>query len=180
MQLSDLERELREDTQQQVPPFGADSIRTARELGTGATDFLLKEIKARGDTAFLALEALREADPGAYDSIPKRESAEIYVDALKNSSYFNTWGVPGYQLTGTARALIGLGDEAIPLLEPLLDDKRKAPLSGSQSATTSSMYGNRVCDYAWILISEIRQKPYRYEQEPGERDQSIEALRREL
>jgi hypothetical protein len=181
VQRSELESQLQEDAAQQVPPFGAESVRMARRLGSAATDLLLGHIEASRSTAFLALEALREADPGAFGGVPGPQRAEIYANNLQNESvFYNAWGVPGYRLTDTAHALIDLGDEAVAVLEPLLTDRRLAPLSGSQDATTSNMYGNRVCDYAWTLISEIKDRPYAYFQDPAERDPAIEELRQEL
>lgn len=181
MQESELESQLQQDAERQVPPFGAESVRMASRLGPVATSLLLGHVEATESTAFLALEALREADPEAFNGLPARKRAEIYASNLQNdSNFYNAWGVPGYLLTETAHALIDLGDEAVPTLEPLLNDRRPAPLSGSQDATTSSMYGNRVRDYAWVLISEIKDLPYTYSQDPAERDQSIEALQQEL
>lgn len=181
MQESELESQLQQDAERRVPPFGAESVRTARRLGAAATSLLLGHIDASASTAFLALEALREADPEAYNDLSARKRAEIYANNLQNDSrFYNAWGVPGYLLTETAHALIDLGDEAVAALEPLLNDRRPAPLSGSQDATTSSMYGNRVRDYAWVLISEIKDLPYTYSQDPAERDQAIEALQQEL
>jgi hypothetical protein len=178
--LSKLATQLKNDASQAVPPFGAESIQMARRLGPQATSLLIHEVKNRGDTALLALEALREADPAGYNSLATRERANIYVDSLKNSLFYNAWGLPGYQLTATAHALIALGEDAVAALQPLLSDRRPAPLSGSQDATTSTMYGNRLCDYAWGLISEIERRPYVYSQNPAERDRAIEALRQEL
>ena len=109
-----------------------------------------------------------------------QERADIYVDALKNSLFYNAWGLPGYQLTVTAHALIDLEEKATEALRPLLTDYRLAPLSGSEDATTSTMYGNRICDYAWVLICEIRGRPYEYLESPSERDQEIEKLRQDL
>ena len=163
-----------------MPPFGAESVKLARQLGANATKVLLQHIQARGKTALLALEALREADRKAYDSIPVAERTEIYVHSLESSHFYNTWGLPGYQLTPTSQALIALGDEAVSRLRPLLEYQRPAPLSGSQDATTSKMYANRVCDYAWVFIAEIKHKHYKYFQSPNERDRVIEALRRQL
>ena len=179
MSISKLIVQLQEDAAQEMPPFGAESVEMARRLGTEATSLLLQEVKNHGSTAFLALEALREADPKHYRSIATRERTDIYVDALKRNLFFNAWGLPGYQLTTTAHALIDLGKNAVEALKPLLSDGRTAPLSGSQDATTSTMYGNRVCDYAWVFISEIQRRPYNYSQNPVERDRDIEVLRQE-
>jgi hypothetical protein len=180
MQISELLNQLQQDAMQDVPPFGAESIRITRQLGASATSFLLGQIEARGKTAFLALEALRESDLDAYDLIPAEERAEIYVGALLSNIFYNAWGIPGYQLTATSHALISLGEKAVAVLKPLLSDQRPAPQSGSKEAMASSTYGNRVCDYAWIFISEIKHQPYSYSQNPAERDRAIEELRKSL
>ncbi len=93
---------------------------------------------------------------------------------------FDSWGVPGHQLTATAYALISLGEKAIDVLKPLLVDQRPAPLSGSKNATASAVYGNRLCDYCWVFISEIRHQPYIYARDPIERDHAIATLQQEL
>lgn len=176
----ELVRQLERDAEAEAPPFGAESIEIARRLGKAASDFLLAEIRARGRTAFLALEALRSADPDAYRSLPGPEKAGIYADALKRNLFFNAWGLPVHQLTDTSRALIALGQDAVLPLRRLLDDHEPAPLSGSQDATTSTLYGNRICDYAWVFVSEILGRPYVYEMDPKERDRQIDDLRHAL
>lgn len=176
MSLSKLEEQLWLDTETEAPPFGAECIILARELGSAATPVLLKHVKNGDETAFLSLEALRAADPDAFQAIPTRDRAGIYVRALKSNLFYNTWGLPGYHITETAQALIALGEEAVLLLKPLLDDWRLAPLSGSEDATASSIYANRVRDYAWILIAEIKRQPYQYFQTPAERDKQIGKL----
>lgn len=180
MQIQKLETQLLEDAAKDVPPFGAESIKLARQLGSDATSFLLTQIEAQGNIAFLSLEALREADRETYNSLPSQMRAEVYVNTLEKNIFYNAWGLPRYKLTATSNALIALGEEAIPVLKPLLADKRLAPLAGSQDATTSEMYGNRVCDYAWVFISEIKGRSYTYSQNPVERDLEIERLQQEL
>jgi hypothetical protein len=120
---------------------------------------------------------LRGAAPDAYRALSERDKALIYAEQLAGNAFFNSWGVPGYQLTDTSAALISTGRDGITALQPLLDDPREAPLSGSQDATTSAMYANRICDYAWVLISEILGRPYVYAQDPAERDRQIAELR---
>jgi hypothetical protein len=180
IQDSRLEKQLQEDAQQDVPPSAAESITLARQMGAAAANVLLDQVNAPGKSRLLALEALREAVPGVYHSLPARQRAEIYAEALGRASFFNSWGVPGYQLTDASKALIDLGEDAVAVLTPLLDDSRDAPLSGSQAATTSLMYGNRIRDYAWVLIMEATHRKYSYPQDPLERDRLIEALRYEL
>jgi hypothetical protein len=180
MQIAQLAAELEQDAVRAVPPFGAKSIQSARQLGSNATGMLLDHIRGQGDTAFLALEALREADPPAFGSLSTSLRARIYVDALAGSTFFNAWGLPGYQLTPTAHALAALDDAAVAALKPLLVDDRPAPLAGSEDATTSQMYRNRVRDYAWALINEAGRRPYHYSQDPAQRDRDIASLLKEL
>lgn len=145
-----------------------------------ATGLLLEKVFAGRPSAFIALEALRESDPRAFCQIPVRQRAEIYVAELRRNIFFNAWGLPGHMLTPTSQALIALGEDAVPALAPLLADTSEAPLHGSEDATTSSAYGNRICDYAWVFISEIRNLKYDYSERPADRDPAIESLRRSL
>jgi hypothetical protein len=138
---------------------------------------LTPRLQPGGSDALLALEALRVADPAAYAALAARDRAAIYVAALQHSVYFNAWGQPGMALSDTAHALIALGEPAVAALAPLLDDQRAAPSSGSQDATLSHANGNRVCDYAWVLISEVKLADYAYSASPAERDRDIAALR---
>ena len=176
-ELAALATSLQQDAARDIPPFGADSIKLARKIGPPASQLLVQHVHAHGSDALLALEALRMADPAAYAGLPASECAQVYGAALQHNAFFNSWGQPGGQLTETAHAFAALGDAAIAVLAPLLDDKRPAPASGSQDATTSQMNGNRVCDYAWVLISEARHVAYAYLTSPAERDQDIAAMR---
>ena len=176
LSVSDLAAQLERDSDRQMPPFGADSIRLARALGAEATDLLLQKIRGGATSAFLALEALREADPPAFAQIPAKQRAEIYVGELRRNFFFNAWGLPSHRLTPTSRALIALGEAAVPVLAGLLTNRSEAPLEGSEDATTSSAYGNRICDYAWAFINEIRRIPYRYVESVAERDEGIKSL----
>jgi hypothetical protein len=168
---------LQQDAARDIPPFGADSVKLARRLGPAATAMLAQKVQARGADAFLALEALRVADPAGYAARPAAERAAVYAAALQRNAFFNSWGQPGMSLTETARAFAALGEDAVAVLAPLLADTRDAPSSGSQDATLSRMNGNRVCDYAWVLISEARGADYMYSPSPADRDREIAAMR---
>lgn len=180
MSIDALMRQLERDAAAGVPPFGARSIELAGALGSRAVEALRTQIQSRRATAFLALEALRIVDVRTFDALPPDERADVYIRALKVNPFFNAWGVPGHHLTDTARAVIAMGRPILTQLRPLLDDDTPAPLSGSEDATTSDMYGNRVCDYAWVFISEILGRPYVYAMNARERDQQIAELRRTL
>lgn len=178
--LSALAQGLQQDAARDIPPFGADSVKLARRLGSAATPLLVQRVQARGADAFLALEALRAADPAGYAAQPASMRAQVYVAALGHNTFFNSWGQPGMTLSDTSHAFAALGDEAVHVLVPLLDDKRDAPSSGSQDATLSRANGNRVCDYAWVLIHEARGTDYAYSSLPADRDREIAAMRAAL
>lgn len=178
--LSALAGSLQQDAARGTPPFGAESIKLARRIGTAATATLVQKVQARGADAFLALEALRAADPAGYAALPAAERAAVYAAALQHSVYFNSWGQPGMSLTDTAHAFAALGNDAVAVLAPLLADTRDAPSSGSQDATLSRANGNRVCDYAWVLIHEARGLDYAYVPAPADRDREIAAMRASL
>ena len=175
--VSTLQRQLAEDSANEVPPFGALSVALALRMGAAATPHLRLHLEPSGATGFLALEALRYADAPEYALLPVSLRAAIHVNALRRHSFFNSWGLPGFQLTETSLAIIALGGGAVPSLAPLLLERRSAPLSGSEDATTSNTYANRVCDYAWVLISEILGRRYTYSKSPGARDREIGKLR---
>ena len=175
--LAALATSLQQDAARDIPPFGAESVSQARKLGPSATTLLVQHVQARGSDAFLALEALRVADPAGYARLPAAERAQVYASALQHNAFFNSWGQPGASLSETAHAFAALGDPAVAVLTPLLEDKRAAPSSGSQDATLSRMNGNRICDYAWVLISEARRASYAYLTSPADRDQDIAAMR---
>lgn len=152
----------------------------ARDAGPMAAGLLLAEVHAEGSASFLALEALRAADEHSWKSLAPEMRAHIYAETLRRNIFFNAWGLPGYQLSDTSAAFASLGEAAVAVLLPLLDDRREAPLSGSQDATTSRSYGNRVCDYAWILACDALRRRCVYFRDPMERDAAIAAMRREL
>jgi hypothetical protein len=165
---------LAEESAMGMPAESADSVRRARQLGSAAVPQLREEL--HGARALLALEGIRAADPAAYEAIPIRERATIYARALHDAQIFNAWGLPGFSLTDTARAVIALGPPAIDALRPLLDDERSAPMFGSQDSTTASAWGNRVRDYAFVLIAEILGIAYSYDESPADRDGQIGGL----
>lgn len=180
MNTDELDAQIAQDSADNVPPFSARAVQLARDLGAAATDLLRDHIRRGGPTAFIALEALRQSEPSAFEQIGRAERARIYADQLRESTFFNAWGLPGFKLTDTAMALIALGEEAVPVLAPLLDDNRPAPSEGSQDATVGAAYGNRVSDYAWVFISEITNKEYAYPKDVAARDGEIRSLSRSL
>ena len=154
-----------------MPPESADSVKRARRSAAKPSRSCAR--RSRGPGALLALEGIRAADPAAYEALPAPERAEVYARSLASAQIFNAWGLPGFSLSDTARAVIALGEPAVAALRPLLADERPAPLFGSQDATTATAYGNRVRDYAFVLIAEILGVEYTYDESPAERDRQI-------
>jgi hypothetical protein len=178
--MSELSALLDDEAAFEVPPETSDVVRRAAALGPPAAPELLSAATAGGYRGLLALEALRQADAEAYAGVPAAERARGYADALRASTMFNAWGLPGVRLSPAADALAELGQDAVPALAPLLDDTREAPLEGSQDATTAAQYGNRVADYALVLLTRIAGGPDDYPPDPAERDRRIAALRERL
>lgn len=167
--------ELRREAVEQMPPFSARSIATAREIGPTASAALIAELD-RDESAFLAVEALREADPVTWEALVPERRAAIYARALAGSVMFNAWGLPGRALTGTSRAFASLGNAAVPVLVPLLGRHDEAPLEGSRDATAARVQRNRIRDYAWVLLCEALRRPYDYDDDPAVRDRAIDEL----
>jgi hypothetical protein len=176
----DLTRLLEDEARLGMPPESSDTLARAFELGPAATPTLEAAARGGGAAGLLAVEALRASDPAAYDALPASERAAAYADALRTATIFNAWGHPPLGLSPAAQAFVALGPAAVEALKPLLDDTRPAPMFGSQDATTAHAYGNRVCDYAYALIEQIRGGEVDYPRSPEERDERIAALRAEL
>ncbi|HWW60907.1 MAG TPA: hypothetical protein VN181_06010, partial [Thermoanaerobaculia bacterium] len=99
--------------------------------------------------------------------------------ALEESSLFNTWGAP--QLPSeTGRAFADIGQPAVEVLVPLLEDRRDAPQGGSKIATASTLDRVRIRDYAWMLICAATRRACEWNGDPAVRDVAIDALAAEL
>lgn len=137
-------------------------------------------IRQNDQSAFLALEALHTLDQNAFDSIDIDARCRIYVAALVKSQHFNAWGLPGEYTSKSGRHLVSLGRAAIPHLLPYLDDRRRAPIWGSEEATVDAQYQNRVCDHAAVLLAAILGIEYEHVRDPSARDGNILRLKEQL
>jgi hypothetical protein len=130
------------------------------------------------------LLALRREAPDTYGELPAALRAEVLVAALRDLPFLNDfgWMEPGGHGhdTTAAQALLELGDAARAPLIPLLDDDRPAPLSGSETATMSSVYAYRRADFAARYLNKLLRRDAPFAAEPAERDPAIAALREEL
>ena len=85
--------------------------------------------------------------------------------------YYAAGGGHGHALRGLA--LLELGAVATPYLRPLLRDRRRAPASAERAGRVSA---DRVCDYAWVLLAGVHDRPLAYHPDPERRDPQIRAL----
>lgn len=138
------------------------------------------------------LPALREvADSnlegalGALRVLAKRAPSErfspaakaiLYATALQGESDFARWGLispSGFLPGACGRELLELGAGVAGPLRPLLSDRRRAKIAGSE---VNRIQGDRVCDYAWIFLAEIFDRPLSYAPDPSQRDPQIREL----
>jgi len=145
-----------------------------RRLGREHVPVLREEADANGPRAVLALRALERLAPEERFSAAAK--AILYAAALEREADFSRWGAisPSGFLPGVyGQELLKLGAEAAPYLRPLLRDRRRAPASAERAGRAQ---GDRVCDYAWILLATIFDRPLAYHAEPDRRDEQIRRM----
>jgi hypothetical protein len=119
---------------------------------------------------------LYKSAPEAYQAIPDTTRAQVLCDAIRHQRYLNDFAVldPAESFTRAAgKALLALGESAIPALRKLMDDANAAPLMGSEEATLSAIYQYRRKDFAYYFLSKITGKPFIFDAQPASRDQLI-------
>lgn len=120
--------------------------------------------------------------PDIYASIPNSVVAAILVSALQDAKYVNGFGtldrmpnsigVPG-------KLLVRVGDEALPLLIPLLDDFELVHVWG-WDGTIAVKELHRRADYAFYYVLAILGEEYDYDPSPQNRAWACIALKRRL
>lgn len=143
-------------------------------LGRGHVPALRAEADANGPRALTACRVLRKLAPEERFSPDAR--AILYTSALARESDFTRWGVvsPMGFLPGVyGQELLDLGKGSTPYLRPLLSDRRRAPVPGEPA---NRAQGDRVCDYAWILLAALHDRPLAYHSAPDARDEQIRQM----
>jgi hypothetical protein len=115
--------------------------------------------------SYHCLFALHRKARRAYAAIPPDKKASVLAAALTHTQFLAT---------------IELGSAALPVLRPILEDARPAPLFGSEEATLSSMHRYRRKDFACRAIARILGLPFRFSGDPEERDRMIEEIKTHL
>jgi hypothetical protein len=140
---------------------------------------VLREIvDANGEHALMALRVLARLAPG--ERFTDDAIAMVYGGALDRERNFARWGVFGawgFVPAVYGQELLRLGKGAAPALRGLLESRRRAPVFGDpEGERANRRQGDRVCDYAWVFLALIFDRPLAYSEDPRDRDPQIRAL----
>lgn len=145
-----------------------------KRLGREHVAVLREEADSNGPRAVLALRTLERLAPE--ERFSEAAKAILYAAALGRDTDYSRWGAisPSGFLAGVyGQELLKLGAEAAPYLRPLLSDRRRAPASAERAGRAQA---DRVCDYAWILLATIFDRPLAYHADPERRDEQIRQM----
>ena len=145
-----------------------------RRLGPEHVPALREETDAGGPRALGALRVLGKLAPRERFTPDAR--AILYTAALARENDFTRWGViaPTGFLPGVyGQELLDLGRTSTSYLRPLLRDRRRAP---TPREAAGRIQGDRVCDYAWIFLATLYDRPLAYHPEPSARDEQIRQI----
>jgi hypothetical protein len=139
---------------------------------------VLREIAdSNGEYALMALRILARRAP--VERFTPSAKAILYWTAFQRETFFNRWGV--ISKTGFIPAVYGdemmsLGAAAAPYLQKSLRDTRRAPVFGGEDERTGRIQADRVCDYAWVMLATMFDRPLVYHADPRLRDPQIQEL----
>jgi hypothetical protein len=139
---------------------------------------VLREIAdSNGEHALMALRILARRAPA--ERFSPAAKAILYWTAFQRETFFNRWGV--ISKTGFIPAVYGdemlsLGAAVAPYLQKSLRDPRRAPVFGGEDERTSRIQADRVCDYAWVMLATMFDRPLIYHADPRLRDPQIQEL----
>jgi hypothetical protein len=143
-----------------------------------AVPVLRELVESNGEYALMALRVLACRAPEVKFSAEVK--AILYASAFGRETNFTRWGVisPSGFLPGVYGAeLLSLGKAVGPYLQKYLGERRPAPIQGGKSLDrTHWLQQDRVCDYAWVLLSQIFDRPLAYTPDPESRDPQIREL----
>lgn len=147
------------------------------KLGPDRVGFLREVADANGPLSLMALRVLAKRAPG--ERFTAAAKSIIYCSALQRETCFNRWGVisPAGFLPGVyGNELLSLGAAAGRDLQRALRDTRRAPVLGGQDERIGRLQADRVCDYAWVFLATIFDRPLVYHADPRHRDPQIHEL----
>ena len=170
---------LMEQSKAKREPFNSPAYRELQTRTNVDAKALATLVSESNDArALLPLLLLRKLDNKSYQQLPADLRAHVLTEALQGSTYFNVWGVPNFNLEDASQALIETGSSAVPELKRMLSDTRPAPVFGSQEYMEYKKHQYRVCDYALLFLTLIKDNKanFRMPVSPAERDGLIKSL----
>ena len=178
MGVEDLTQELAAESRKGVEPFNSAAWREAVSRGAEIGPDLRRLIEgaAPDPTQLLALVALHKVSADDYRALDSSLRGAVLVESLRTSKMFNTWGIPHLFWEEPARMIVEEGAAIDPLLRKLLEDRRPAPVWGSEGSSAGKEFQYRVCDYAWALLNEIQGIKIEIPADPQQRDASIQLM----
>jgi hypothetical protein len=139
---------------------------------------ILRQIAdANGEDALVALRVLAKRAPAERFSPAAR--AILYWTVFARDAVYNRWGViskAGFLPGVYGQEVITLGAAAAPYFQQSLRDQRRALVFGPEDERLGRIREDRVCDYAWVLLSTIFKRPVDYVEDPRLRDPQIHEL----
>lgn len=148
-----------------------------RRLKDDHLPWLLRIVDENGDSALMALRIIARRWPVEAGSDERR--AILYAEGLRRERNFRRWG----SITGSGflpgvygHELLALKRAAVPYVRKLLADTRRAQVAGGNDERTSEREEWRVCDYAWVFLAAILDRPLAWSVDPRDRDPQIRRL----
>jgi hypothetical protein len=139
---------------------------------------VLREIAdSNGEHALMALRLLSRRAPG--ERFSPAAKAILYWTVFRRDHFFNRWGViskGGFMPGVYGHEMMALGETVAPYLQKSLQDRRRAAVFGGEEERTNRSQGDRVCDYAWVLLATMFDRPLAYHADPRLRDPQIQEL----
>jgi hypothetical protein len=139
--------------------------------------FLREIADANGEHALTALRVLAKRAPS--ERFSPSAKAILYWSVFQRETTFNRWGViskSGFLPGVYGHELLSIGAPAAPYFQKSLRDTRRAPVMGLEEERTNRIQGDRVCDYAWVLLATMFDRPLAYHEDPRLRDPQIQEL----
>jgi hypothetical protein len=138
----------------------------------------LREIAdSNGEHALMALRVLARRAPA--ERFSPAAKAILYWTVFQRDDRFNRWGViskAGFVPGVYGHELLALGPAAAPYLQKSLRDTRRILIVGGEEERNSRLQEDRVCDFAWVFLATIFDRPLAYHLDPRLRDPQIREL----
>ncbi len=146
-------------------------------LGPAHVPWLREIADANGAHALLALRVLERRAPAEKFSVEAK--AILYSSALEREEEFARWGMitrNGFLPGVYGSELLALKEAAVPYLRKALFNRRRARVTGGEGERANRVQGDRVCDYAWVLLATMLDRPLVYHEDPRFRDPQIREM----